>query len=156
MTRPELNAAIEAAHASARWRNPPGTTERSTANIDRWRAGHPNAVRTWTTKYGFVVAFLGVKVYYTRCKHCRRPFSVLRKMAYHGRTGRWPVTCDECRGKRARKHNAGAKDRMRRARGKPVRAVPRKPVEPPSHDDVVTERFYLLAEKMGMGPPLPK
>ncbi|UXA17657.1 hypothetical protein [Mycobacterium sp. SMC-4] len=114
---PENYAAIRAAGIAETLRTrPSGYTERDAANIDRWRQANPNALRTWTTTYGCVVAFGGMLVYYGRCKHCGDLVTTRRKMAYRPNNGRWPYTCQGCRSRREKKHNADAKHRMRALR----------------------------------------
>jgi hypothetical protein len=121
----ELRQAREAAEASARYRNPRGTTDRSITNINRWRAANPDALRTWTTTYGCVVAFWGMRVYYGTCQSCGELATARRPMAYHGSTGRWPKNCPDCQLRKAEDHADQARYRMRRVRGQYSHVRPR-------------------------------
>jgi hypothetical protein len=94
----------------------------SAARIDKWREENPNALRTWTTKYGCVVQFWGVRIYYGECADCkalvhtRRDVSGYREGQTH--VGRWPKQCDQCRQRRSAEHNDRARGRMRRHRAR--------------------------------------
>jgi hypothetical protein len=111
--------------ATPRYRKPRGTTDRSIANIDKWRAENPDELRTWTTTYGCVVAFWGMRVYYGTCQSCARLVTARRPMAYHSTTGRWPKNCRDCQGRKAEEHADQARHRMRRARQKYAHLRPR-------------------------------
>jgi hypothetical protein len=104
--------------ATPRYRKPRGTTDRSIANIDKWRAENPDELRTWTTTYGCVVAFWGMRIYYGTCQSCGCLVTARRPMAYHGTTGRWSKNCRDCRARKAEDHDDKARHRMRRARHK--------------------------------------
>lgn len=92
------------------------------SQVDRWRRENPNALRTWTTKYGCVVQFWGMRVYYGNCADCsvlvttRRDISGSHYRRGQTRIGAWPKYCDDCRRDRAEKHNDRARARMRRVR----------------------------------------
>lgn len=80
--------------------------------LDAWRRNNPNAMNTWTTKYGCVVAFGGMRIYYGRCKDCSGLVTLLR-----GDTkGRWPERCDDCRERKSEAHDNGARGRVARSR----------------------------------------
>jgi hypothetical protein len=94
----------------------------SAARIDKWREENPNALRTWTTKYGCVIQFWGMRIYYGECVDCkglvhaRRDVSGYREGFTH--VGRWPKLCDQCRARNAAEHNNRARGRMRRVRAR--------------------------------------
>jgi hypothetical protein len=122
MNTDELRHAREAAEASARRprRMNGGVTERDVANVDRWREANPDALRTWATEYGCVVAFWGMRVYYGTCQSCGGLVTARRPMAYHGKTGRWPKNCRDCQKRKHEEHANQARYRMRRRRERGV------------------------------------
>lgn len=97
----------------------------SESKLAKWRHEHPDAFGTWETKYGCVIAFGGMKVYYGRCPNvivhdgsclvphggrkqsctcppcgrlvtARRP-DPPRAVVRGSKGGRWPMYCVECR-----------------------------------------------------------
>lgn len=104
--------------ATPPYRKPRGTTDRRIAAIDKSRAENPDELQTWTTTYGCVVAFWGMRVYYGTCQSRGCLVTARRPMAYHGQTGRWPKNCPDCQERLAEEHDDKARHRMRRARHK--------------------------------------
>lgn len=125
----ELRQAREAAELARRIRpGPPGSgnTYRGIANINRWREANPDALRTWTTTYGCVVAFWGMRVYYGTCQSCGCLVTARRPMTYNfNGTGRWPKNCRGCQERKAEEHADNARYRMRKARRKYAGQKPR-------------------------------
>lgn len=113
-----LGAVRGEAIATPPYRKPRGTTDRSIANIKRYRKENPDAIRRWDTTYGCVVAFWGMRVYYGTCQSCGGLVTSRRPMAYHGTTGRWPKNCPECSRRKAEDHDDRARYRMRKLRGR--------------------------------------
>lgn len=90
--------------------------------VDAWRRANPDAFRTWSSKYGCVVQFWGMRVYYGRCSDCSGLVTARRRITdpryRRGETniGRWPKYCAPCRDRRDQEHNDRARVRMRQLR----------------------------------------
>ncbi len=84
--------------------------------VDRWRRENPDALRSWTTKYGCVVQFWGMRVYYGRCRECAGLVTARRGIAHNKRgrtdTGRYPELCAECKAAKEAEHSERARYRM--------------------------------------------
>jgi hypothetical protein len=93
---------------------------RATAGVNKFRAENPDDFHTWTTKYGCVVQFWGMRVYYGTCQTCKGLVTARRDVSKYkaGRTqiGRWPKYCQVCRELKAGEHNAAARKRMAQLR----------------------------------------
>lgn len=93
--------------------------------IDRWRSDNPDFFDHWTTKYGCVIQFWGMRVYYGRCRDCselvtkRRDISRPHQNKYKSgptQLGRWPILCDRCRSAKEEAKADNARRRMARLR----------------------------------------
>ena len=95
---------------------------RAARGVDKYREDNPDDFRTWETKYGCVVQFWGMRVYYGTCRDCpglvhtRRNVSGYR--AGPTQIGRWPVLCEVCRERRTAEHAEAARKRMAELRRK--------------------------------------
>jgi hypothetical protein len=96
--------------------------EGSAAKIEKWRQENPDHFTWWTTKYGCVVQFWGMRVYYGTCQVCQGLVTKRRDVTGYteGQTqiGRWPKYCDDCRKRKDDEHNGNARKRMRKRRGR--------------------------------------
>ncbi|GAB5018445.1 hypothetical protein JHV675_50260 [Mycobacterium avium subsp. hominissuis] len=81
---------------------------RAKLKVERWREENPDHFCTWETKYGCVIQFWGMRVYYGRCKEegCNGLVTTRRSIQgeheYKFKTGRtmlgaYPSLCDNCR-----------------------------------------------------------
>jgi hypothetical protein len=99
--------------------------------LANWRYENPDAMGTWTTKYGCVVAFGGMKVYYGRCRDCgglvttRRPDPPRQVVRSAFGRGRWPERCPDCRRAVEEAHDDRARARMAKIRAERRRIKPK-------------------------------
>lgn len=110
----------------------------SEGKLAAWRDEHPDAMGTWTTKHGCVVAFGGMKVYYGRCRDCgvlvtTRRANPPRAVVRGGGNGRWPTRCAECSERKRQEHDDKARARMAKVRAERKQAR-RKRLTNPKYD----------------------
>lgn len=87
------------------------------SRLDAWRRDNADALQTWETKYGCVVLFWGMKVYYGRCRACPEIVTSRRNANTRGGgAGRWPELCNECRARKSDQDANSARRRMARLR----------------------------------------
>lgn len=93
------------------------------SRLDQFYRENPDHLKTsfetWETKYGCVVAFGGVKVYYGRCKGCGGLVTARRaEISGFMKGGRWPALCEPCRVANEQKRADNARRRMAALRAK--------------------------------------